>query len=494
MKKIQGYILGIGLGLIFSQLPTADLISQAPQGLNYQAVARKSDGSILQTQNIRIRYTITNQNGGTVLYQETQSTTTNEFGLFTLHVGNGTPTSGTFSSIDWAAVTPWLQVEIDPEGGSAYVNMGSSPLLSVPYALYAANSGGDSVWDTSGTNIFFNNNVGIGTQEPSAPLTIQTEINEIGFTHTTGAGSTTLSTSITDVGASIGTTSDDIFSLTAGGAAKLHVWPDGRVIIGDDADPSNISGENTSTRSTDILAKLHIATPINSAGWLHVGGADSIIVSEGIGGVSAALGTVTNHIFRLNSGGQGRLHLLPDGNVIVGTNAQGPIGKFTVHTPNNSDGISHVSDGGIVMKTIVGGVSAGFGTFSNHMMRIFSNSVAVINIDPAGNIGIGTLDPLPGYRLSVNGNMKAKELVIETTGWPDYVFDDGYKLVSLHELEKFIHQNRHLPHVPSALDIEENGLHVGDAQKKMMELIEELTLHIIALNKRIESLENHNRP
>ena len=86
MKKIQGYILGIGLGLIFSQLPTADLISQAPQGLNYQAVARKSDGSILQTQNIRIRYTITNQNGGTVLYQETQSTTTNEFGLFTLHV------------------------------------------------------------------------------------------------------------------------------------------------------------------------------------------------------------------------------------------------------------------------------------------------------------------------------------------------------------------------------------------------------------------------
>ncbi|MEO5905705.1 MAG: hypothetical protein ABIQ11_03205, partial [Saprospiraceae bacterium] len=246
-------------------------------------------------------------------------------------------------------------------------------------------------------------------------------------------------------------------------------------------------------RQTDILAKLHLATPINSAGWLHVGGADSIIVAEGIGGVSAALGTVTNHIFRLNSGGQGRLHLYPDGNVVVGTNNEGALGKFTVHTPNNSDGISHVSNGGIVMKTIVGGISAGFGTFSNHMMRIFSNSVAVINIDPAGNIGIGTPDPLPGYMLSVNGNVKAKELVIETIGWPDYVFDKTYKMHSLKELEEFIQQHHHLPNIPTAREAEENGIAVGEMQKSLLEKIEELTLHIIELNKRIEKLESDQR-
>ncbi|HLF63357.1 MAG TPA: hypothetical protein VI603_06380, partial [Saprospiraceae bacterium] len=212
MKQQQQHItLKLLLVIGSLALPTASLYSQAPQGLNYQAIVRDNDGAILQTQSIRMRFTITNNNGGPVLYQETQSTSTNEFGLITLNIGYGATVSGTFSAIDWAAVSPWLEVEMDQSGGNAYVHMGSSPLLSVPYALFAARGAVESIWDTSGTDIFFNNNVGIGTNAPVSPLTIQTEINEIGFTHTTGAGSTTLSTSITDVGASIGTTSDDIF-------------------------------------------------------------------------------------------------------------------------------------------------------------------------------------------------------------------------------------------------------------------------------------------
>ena len=102
-------------------------------------------------------------------------------------------------------------------------------------------------------------------------------------------------------------------------------------------------------------------------------------------------------------------------------------------------------------------------------------------------MGIGTTAN-PSYKLSVNGNIRSKEVVVEI-GWADYVFNKKYKLKPLIEVEKFIEQNKHLPGIPSAAAIEKNGLNLGDTQKKMMEKIEELTLYIIQLNKRIEELE-----
>ncbi len=349
---------------------------------------------------------------------------------------------------------------------------------------------GETIWDTSGANIFFENFVGIGTQEPTAPLSIETALDAVGFSHMamSGADSIKLESSISNIGGAIGTTSDDIFSLNAGGTGKVHIWPDGKVVIGDDADPSDFAGTQPHSRMTSFDSKLTILTPINSSGWEHIGGADSIIISEGVGGVSGAIGTVTNHIFRLNSGGQGKLHIYPNGNVLVGTSSDGPFSKLTVRTPNNTDGISHVSDGGVILKTFVGGVSAVLGTASNHTMRISANNVAVINIEPNGTVGIGTTNPA-GYKLAVNGSIRAKELVVET-GWADYVFNTEYKLRPLKDIEDFIALHHHLPNIPSAKDIQDNGLHVGEVQKKMMEKIEELTLYIIALNKEVEILKN----
>lgn len=348
----------------------------------------------------------------------------------------------------------------------------------------------ETVWDTSGSNIFFENFVGIGTEEPTSPLSIQTEVNETGFSHVAGTNAIALGSSISDVAGSIGTTTDNVFSLNAGGVGKLHVLPDGRIVIGDDGDPSSFGGNNMPSRTTHIESKLTIETPINSTGWMHVGGPDSIIVREAIGGVSAAIGTETNHTLRLMTGGIGRLHILPDGQTWIGNNNQGPLTKFTVHTLNNSNGLSQVGGDGQILSTRIGGSSASIGTHTPHIMRIVANNIAAINIDPLGNVAIGTPDPLAGYKLSVNGNVKARELVIETTGWPDYVFDTKYELRSLSQLEDFIELYHHLPNIPSAKEIEEQGLKVGDVQKKMMEKIEELTLHIIALNKRIENLEN----
>ena len=271
--------------------------------------------------------------------------------------------------------------------------------------------------------------------------------------------------------------------LIAGGGATTNFW---------DTDGSNIFNNNTANVGigTNIPpVKFTIQTPINTLGFQHIGGTDSIIVTEGIGGVSASIGTSTNHAFRLNAGpGGGKLSIYPTGDVVIGDNTVGSVGRLTVKTTNNADGISQIGDNGNILKTRMGGTSAGIGTFSPTHMRIFCNGISEIFIASAtGNVGIGT-ENFGTYKLAVNGNIRSKEIVVET-GWADYVFDEGYKLPLLSDVEKFIQQNKHLPNVPSAAEIGQKGLHLGDTQKRMMEKIEELTLYVIELDKKIKLLE-----
>lgn len=113
-----------------------------PQALNYQAIARTPDGSIISGQSIGVRFSILD--GSTtspVVYQETHLTRTNNFGLFTLFIGKGSVASGAFSAISWGVGSKYLRVEIAPQGGNIYQLQGVTQLLSVPYALYAENSG-----------------------------------------------------------------------------------------------------------------------------------------------------------------------------------------------------------------------------------------------------------------------------------------------------------------------------------------------------------------
>jgi len=116
----------------------------------------------------------------------------------------------------------------------------------------------------------------------------------------------------------------------------------------------------------------------------------------------------------------------------------------------------------------------------------------IVNND--GNISIGTstvyinpLDANDKYKLSVNGKIACTELKV-VTGWADFVFNNDYKLRSLSDVEKFIKTNKHLPEVPSAKEVETNGVSVGEMQAKMMQKIEELTLYIIEQQKQIEAL------
>lgn len=102
-----------------------------------------------------------------------------------------------------------------------------------------------------------------------------------------------------------------------------------------------------------------------------------------------------------------------------------------------------------------------------------------------GNVGIGTIDP-KGNKLAVNGSVIATEVTVQPYGsWPDYVFKKDYQLRSLSEVKAYIDQNQHLPEIPSAAEVDKNGLKLGEINKLLMKKVEELTLYLIEQNKQI---------
>lgn len=122
---------------------------------------------------------------------------------------------------------------------------------------------------------------------------------------------------------------------------------------------------------------------------------------------------------------------------------------------------------------------------STHKFVVKGSSLIQGNILTDSNIGIGTYnftDGLETYRLSVKGKIRAEEVKVYNT-WADYVFSKDYNLPSLEEVENHIKEKGHLINVPSAKEVAENGLELGNIAKIQQEKIEELTLYIIEQNK-----------
>ena len=146
--------------LILLCLPIIGFAQTVPQGINYQAVARDANGDELTNQTLTVKLSvISGSSTGTLSWQETHPVTTNDFGLFTAVIGQGTSTSvgssTTFNVVDWGSASHYIKVEID--NGSGYVDMGTTELMSVPYAIHSTPQSltisGDTLFISSGNYI-----------------------------------------------------------------------------------------------------------------------------------------------------------------------------------------------------------------------------------------------------------------------------------------------------------------------------------------------------
>ncbi len=212
---------------------TINVFAQSPQKMSYQAVIRNSTGGLVTNHAVGMRISILQGSAsGTVVFSETYSPApqTNANGLMTVEIGSGTPVTGTFTGINWAAGPYYLKTETDPTGGTSYTISGTNQLLSVPYALYSKSAASLSTPYVAGQGITISGNTigailslqvstdgdilsltpgnsvfvpGISSANKSIPIITTKPVTNITATKAYGSGSVLFygtSTSITETG------------------------------------------------------------------------------------------------------------------------------------------------------------------------------------------------------------------------------------------------------------------------------------------------------
>jgi hypothetical protein len=193
-----------------------------------------------------------------------------------------------------------------------------------------------------------------------------------------------------------------------------------------------------------------------------------------------------------------------DGNVGIGTTT--PTAPLTVSTGGPIISLfkhTGTANAAITVANNTGFMNLGIGATTPHPY-VWSNTGRLFIGDDGnptmfigmgnGNVGIGTVNT-GSFKLAVEGKIGAREVQVTLANpFPDYVFASNYKLRSLFNLETYINQNKHLPGIPSAAEVEKNGgIELGQMNTKLLEKIEELTLYVIEINKKVERLEKENK-
>lgn len=190
------------------------------------------------------------------------------------------------------------------------------------------------------------------------------------------------------------------------------------------------------------------------------------------------------------NGNNPNLVLTQNGRVGIGTTT--PEESFEIKSASpvqtfHNPGIASYKIGlsGSVFK--ISAMDNGFGGHNGNFQNNISNS---LTINQNGNVGVGTITT-NDYKLAVAGKVIAEEVKVKLqAAWPDYVFNEDYKLTPLSEIQSFIKTNKHLPEVPSAKEMETNGINLSEMNMLLLKKVEELTLHIIKQEERIKKLEN----
>ena len=305
--------------------------AQVPQGINYQAVARNASGQVLTNQAVAIRLSVLQSTiAGTIQYQERHTGTTNTQGLINLQIGGGTELNGTFADITWADGQPkYLQIELDPNGGNSYINMGVQQLASVPYAMVAGSvvGGGNAGWNLDGNANTDPDNHFVGTSDaqplhfrvnnlPAGYIANETTNMSLGVsalndvvnnTNNTAIGYQSMYNNYTGFNnvalgtASLGGNVAGSSNIAIGTAALYHHTDrDGLLAIGDSALYYNSMGTNSLFQAVQNTAIGNKALKNNTTGSFNTAIGYLAMETNNIGYANTALGAGA---LRYNSGG-----------------------------------------------------------------------------------------------------------------------------------------------------------------------------------------------
>lgn len=199
----------------------------------------------------------------------------------------------------------------------------------------------------------------------------------------------------------------------------------------------------------------------------------SIVISDG----SLGIGTTNTSFAKLQIRGGHTHHL------------------FAVSRPNSDTPSLYIGNNGTNVAAIASNNSDL--TFGRDLSGVYSEYIRVQN--GTGNVGIGTLST-GSHKLAVEGSIGAREIKVQANGWSDFVFKKEYNLPTLKEVENHIIKKGHLKDIPSAKEVEENGIYLGEMDSRLLQKIEELTLYTISQekqlktqNSKIQKLEKENK-
>lgn len=410
------------------------------------------------------------------------STNSQPFVIKTNNITRGTfTTSGSFQLNNLIGTGSRL-LQTDATGNIIPFTMGTSTQV-----LYGNGIWGSlptppvALWNSSGSNIYYNTgNVGIGTTSPLFPLDV---IGDVRISNNLYVGGGIVISDKVNANAEVVTgkmRADSIVTdSTKGfyGTSKFN----GDVKL---SSKLNVNGTATIGGPLKLLGGL-ILTPV---GPISVDPCISLMSIDPLTGfVTPVSATAIEAVFDATATGT---------EPCPTTTIPFVWGTYGNHVNNNYRWIGTIENFDFRIKTfstlrmiVKNDGKVGIGTNTpSELFEVNGNTKVTGNSIIDGNVGIGSdlTDPTNApYKLCVNGFVRAKKVVVETT-WSDFVFDKKYKLKTLEELEQYIKTNGHLPEIPSAEEVETKGGDVGELLKLQMQKIEELTLYIIDINKKLE--------
>jgi hypothetical protein len=509
--KSATFLLRVGIFLImgsvniaFAQVLGTSFTYQGELQLNGQLVNDQCD--------LKFRLYDAETNGNQIGPEVTVSGVTVDAGRFTavLDFANGA----------FNGDRRWLEIEVQCPSDGAFTSIGPrQEITAVPYALQTK---GIFVDHATG-------NVGIGTTIPFDPL----EVSTTGTRAISGYAESQTGTTSGVYGVSRSTTGRAI----SGFASNPAGFNAGVFGQSSSVDGRGVWGFNNSVTGDTVGVQGAVSSPDGYAGYF-LGGRNYFEGAVGIGtddpismlqvgeqgqdGVELLVGVHPHLAFRKNTAeGKFRIHIAGTGffgkvlqigrddqahkiammgNVGIG-GATNPLFKLQVINGTDTE---HDSGGYCVLGTVA---STNLSLDDNEIQARNNSQGSTLHLNrndgdvllcglENGRVGVGITDiaDIPSDALlAVDGKVLCEEVEVQLSqNWPDYVFAEDYDLMPLEKLEESIKAEKHLPGVPPAKEVEENGVAVGQMQVTLLEKVEELTLYVIDVNKQLQAVKNEN--